>query len=162
MHHIRFTPGNHPSRARRALRLLALLPLLVGCETAELPSATPSEVLVATTDRTEYQLANGSAAVTVHLRNLGDHVVEVVGCPDPPAMLLERWTTGTWEPLQSPGTLCQGANLLRTVRIDPGAEFTGRITATTPGELRVRVFVGPPQLVGLSTTVTTRSFLVRS
>lgn len=160
MQRIRFIPTIRLVRARHALRLLALLPLLTGCETTEL-SASPAEVLIATTDRGEYQLVNGSTTVTVHLRNLGNHVVEVVGCPDPPAMLLEQQTAGEWQPLQSQNVICQAIHLQRTVRVDPGTEYTGQIRVNAPGEFRARVFIGPTQPTGLSATVTTRGFVVR-
>ena len=102
--------------------------------------------------------SDGSADVA---RSLGAHVVEVVGCPDPPALLLEQQTAGVWLPTETQGVPCQGANLLRSVRIDPGAEVTGRLRVTAPGDFRVRALVAPPQLAGLATSVTTRGFVVR-
>ena len=144
----------------RTVSSLAFVALVAACGSADV-TATAEDVLVAVTDRSEYQRTEGLAPVTVLLRNRGDHVVEVVGCPEPPGLQLEQRVAGQWSAVGSSNVICPAVHLLRSVRLDPGSEIAGQLLVATSGELRVRVFVGPPTTAGASPSVTTAAFTVR-
>jgi hypothetical protein len=148
---------------RRTIALFsafAAFALVGGCAATDV-TAAPEEVFVAVTDRAEYQRIDGLAPVTVLLRNRGSHVVEVVGCPEPPGLMLERRVDGQWSAVSSTNVVCPAVHLLRSVRLDPGAELTGQLLVAASGELRVRVFVGPLTTSAMSPSVTTPAFTVR-
>jgi hypothetical protein len=146
-------------RLSRTAFLVAVVALLAGCDAASVTAAA-DEVLVAVTDRAEYERVGGVATITVSLRNRGSHVVEVVGCPEPPALEVEQRADASWSAVGSANLYCTAINLTRTVRLDPGAELVSRIHLAQPGEYRARIYIGAFS-ARATASVVTAAFRVR-
>jgi hypothetical protein len=145
--------------ARHWLGLFLLSLMAAGCAGERITA--PADLLVATTDRTEYARAAGPATITVRLLNRGTHSVEIVGCPEPLAMQIERREGSNWTPQASFNWICPGIHLQTSRRLEPGEEIAGRFQLESTGEFRARVFIGPPAFDGPNVSVTTPIFVVR-
>jgi hypothetical protein len=145
--------------ARRWLRLSISFLIAAACADAHV--SAPSELLVASTDRAEYARTAGPATVTVRLFNRGTHSVEIVGCPEPLALQIERRDGASWTPQASFNWICSAIHLQTTRRLEPGEEITGQVQLESTGEFRARVFIGPPAFDGPNVSVTTPTFTVR-
>jgi hypothetical protein len=145
--------------ARRWFGLSLLLLVAVGCADAHVTA--PGELLVAMTDRAEYARAVGPATITVRLLNRGAYSVEIVGCPEPLAMQIERREGSGWTAQASFNSICSAIHLQSSRRLEPGEEMTGRFLLESSGEFRARVFIGPPAGDGPNASVTTPTFIVR-
>jgi hypothetical protein len=92
-----------------------------------------------TTDRSEYQLRNGMAAVVATYRNDTDSVRYLGLCGDAASTLVERLEGGSWTPLEL--WFCP-AVLGPPVAVAPGASHSVKVTLL-PGP-----FVNAAKLIG--------------
>jgi hypothetical protein len=121
----------------------------------------PTPHLTLASDAEEYAApAAGPATVSLRLEHLSGRATALVGCPAPPAAVLEELRDGRWHDAGSQGIYCLAIYSFAAVPFGAGSSLTWNLQIPQPGTYRVRVLAGAdlqyPDAVVLSNRFTVR------
>lgn len=128
----------------RVGRLSCLVSLLLCGACADGVTEAPGVTLRVATDSAVYsRTESGEAFAHLTLEHQGGRAVALTGCPQPPALYVERATVAGWEEQYSSGIICQAIYSPSTIALTANASLAFSVSASQPGRYRVRVLIGP-------------------
>lgn len=131
-----------PSLARR-LAVASLLSVVAGCSDATSPAEQAQLALDPVVLAAPVPEGFAPRAVQLSLRHAGGPAVALTGCPDPPAVIMERLEDRAWREVGSVGIICLGIHSQRTIVVGPGGRVVVSVVPPAPGVYRFVVPVGP-------------------
>lgn len=127
-----------------ASRRLLLFSLTVCWACTGDPTEASGPSLQVASDSAVYTRTNVRDVVArLTLQHNGGRAVALTGCPQPPALYVERATATGWEEAYSSGIVCLAIHSPSTIALRAASSLTFDVHATQPGRYRVRVFIGP-------------------
>lgn len=131
------------ARGRPLAAALFLCASAAGCRESTSPAERARLALDAVVLATPVPAGGDARAVQLTVRHAGGPAVALTGCPEPPAVRIERLEDGAWRDAGSLGIICLGIHGQRTVALHAGGEATVTVVPPGPGRYRFAVLVGP-------------------